>query len=162
MRKASRISLKSQLKHLTGFFISITACVILFLIDSYDGIPETFKYLIICVLIIFSSVFFLHIQYLYFNAGIKIEFIDNENIIYYYRNGKEKLIEKDDIFMVEKHVSYAHIAGGRYFLPTDNYYFQKIRLINGDFFIITSLLLPDFSLFPEKTLVKKRIIAFIT
>jgi len=162
LKKTNRISLKSQLKHLTGFFITIAVCAVLFLIDSRDGIHETFIYLIVCVLIVVLTICFLHIQYLYFNAGVKIELIDNEYIIYYYRDGKEKVIKKDDVHSVKKYVSYAHASGGRYVLPTDNYHFQKIQLRNGDYVIITSLLFQDFSLFPEKTLIKKRIIAIIT
>ena len=161
MKKESSITLKSQLKHLTGFFIAIAAISVLFLIDSFDGIHETFIYLIVCLIVVVLSVSFLHIQYLYFNAGAKVEIFDNETIIYYYRNGKEKTIKEADIISVEKNISYASAAGGRYMLPTDNYYYQKIRLKNGDCFIITSLLL-GFSLFPEKVIIKKKLIAIIT
>jgi hypothetical protein len=162
LKKESSITLKSQLKHLTGFFIAIAAIAALFLINSYDGIHEAFIYLIVCAIIVILSVSLLHIQYLYYNAGTKIELFDNEIIIYYYRNGQEKTIKEGDIISIEKNVSYASAAGGRYMLPTDNYYYQKIRLKNGGCIIITSLLLQDFSLFPEKVIIKKKIIAIIT
>lgn len=162
LKKINKITIKSQFRHLTGFFISIAVCAILFLIDLQDGIPETFIYLIVCVSIIVLSVFLLHFQYLYFNVGVKVELIDRDSFIYYCRNGNEKIIRKDDVDSVVKYVSNAHASGGRYVLPTDNYHYQKIQLKNGDYFIITSLIFHDFNFFPEKTFTKKRIIAIIT
>ncbi len=162
MADTHKITIKSQLKHLTGFFISIAVCAILFLINLRDGIPGIFIYLIICASIIVIIVSCLHSQYLYYNAGVKIELIDGDSFIYHCRNGKEKIIRKDDVDSVEKYVSYAYASGGRYVLPTDNYHYQKVQLNNGDSFIITSLLFLDFNLYPEKTHTRKRIIAIIT
>lgn len=161
LKRTSKITLKNQLKHLTGFFISLIVCAVLYLFSFYDGITVTFLYLNFCIIIIVTSVFFLHIQYLYFNAGVRIETVDNDYIIYYYRNGNEKVIKLDDIISIERYVTFAYLAGGRYILPTDNYNFQKIILKDGGFIIITSLIYPDFNLFPKKTHINKRIFPII-
>lgn len=162
MNKINKVSFKSQLKHLTGFFISLSVCAILFLLDLRDGKSEVFIYLLVCAIIVTLTVFITHAQYLYYNAGIKIELTDTDSFIYYDRKGNEKIISKDTVESVEKYVSSAHASGGRYVLPTDSYHYQKICLKNGAHFIITCLLFQDFNLFPEKTVTKKKIIAIIT
>lgn len=161
LRKIYKITLKSQLRHLTSFFITFAGCAVLYLFNLHDAIPDVFMFLIAYVIIIVSTVFIIHCQYLYFNAGAKIELINNDSFIYY-RNGIEKIIKRDDIDSIKKYVSYANASGGRYVLPTDFYHYQKIHLKSGDYVFIASLLYQDFNLFSEKTRSMKKIIAIIT
>ena len=157
-----KITIKSQFEQLTGFFISLSVCIVLFFLDSHDGSPGSYDYLVICAIIVTSTVLIIHMQYLYVNLGAKVILTNIDQIIYCQRDGSEKIIKHEDVTLVEKYVSYAQVAGGRYILPTDSYYYQKITLLNGDSVIITSLLLSDYELFPDKGKLKKRILALIT
>jgi hypothetical protein len=93
---------------------------------------------------------------------VQIELLDNENIIYITSSGINNVIKNEDILVIEKHLSFGLAGGGLFIFPSDRYSYHKIKLKNGDCFIITSLLLEDFKLFPEKVIIKKKLIAIIT
>lgn len=160
LKKISEISLKSQLVHLVGFFTLLLFSVIISFAVYFNASISVFIVVILCSFLILLSVLIVHIQYLLANKGHKI-CIDGSNRLIYYKEGKEIEVNAEDVLSVEKNISYNYYAT-RKLLPTDAYHYSKIVLKNNDIFIITSLLLPDFMSFPEKTHKKEKIIAMIT
>jgi len=158
-KKINRITIKSQLEHLTALFIiiffgTLMSCVV-YLNDGF----QIFIFVVIALSLITILVLFIHIQYLITNRSYKISICD-ENKLLCNIGDKEVVITNENIICIEKNISY-NINGPQGNLPTASYYYSKLILKNGDIIIITSLLMPDFDFFKDKTRIKKRFIAII-
>ena len=154
-----KITLKKQLNSLIGFFTTlIFGTLICLAVYSKVGLGGLI-YLIITFSIVLILVIVIHVQYIIANAGFVIK-INAENKLICCSRGVKIYLNQETISLIEKNVSNT-IKGKRGHLPTDGYHYSKIQLKTGDIIIITSLLIDDFNFFKDKTIVKKRFIAYI-
>ena len=161
MKNIRNITIKSLLRHLLSFFITIIAFFIMIYLDIKRDNNIPYGFLIVGILYVFVSVFIVHLQYLYYNSNSFFDLIDENHIVYFDKSGNSREIKYEDVFLVEKNMTYTYASGGKYFLPSDTYHYSKILLKSGDSVIITSLLFCEFDLFSEKTKIKKKLIAII-
>lgn len=154
-----KITLKKQINSLIGLCTTIILGTIsCFAVYSKGGLGGLI-YLIIAFSIVSLSVIFIHVQYLIANNRFILK-INTENKLICYARGLEIDLNQETIVRIEKNVSNT-FNGPRGHLPTDEYHYSKIQLKTGDTIIITSLLIDDFNFFKDKTVIKKRFIAYI-
>lgn len=154
-----KITFKNQFNSLIGSFTTLLfGILVCFAAYSKAGLIGLI-YGIIAFSLVLLSVIVIHIQYYNANYRVILKKID-ENKFIYRKDGIEYIIDQDNVLQIDQFVSY-NFRASRGLLPTDCYNYSKITLKDGVTFIITSLMIPDFGYFKDKTKEYKRFIAMI-
>ncbi|KAF2334319.1 hypothetical protein [Flavobacterium daemonense] len=133
-----RMNFFSQLKMLTDFIImSIIFSIMIFVLSNACD-PSIIPYFLIpySLLFIFPPII-LHLNYFGKNKGIVFEIRKNEIIK---TNGQEALeVSNNDIKEIIIYTSFTRNTGTSR-LVHSSYYYAKIELLDGNYFVITSLI----------------------
>ncbi|OYX80340.1 MAG: hypothetical protein B7Y83_18565 [Flavobacteriales bacterium 32-34-25] len=134
-----RISIKmlNHLKMLKNLIYALLVCLILMIIMYNELTIFIVKYLLVYFFIMyFLPVFIIHINY-YIKSSCN-SFIINPNRLIYLSNGKEKIIESNQIIKISIFMNGSKDSGFRNF-AFESYYFCKLELIDNEEIIITCL-----------------------